>query len=96
VIPCVYKYFFNIECPGCGFQRSLNSLLHFDIVQSFYFFPGLFPFLVFMIVEAARMLGIKQSELKYHSRFFGFTALFIQLGAYLLRFYGVIPWTCDI
>ncbi len=96
MIPCVYKYFFDIECPGCGFQRSVVSIIHLDFVNSFYFFPGLFPFVFFVILESLRTIGIKRNELKFYSRFFGFTALAIQLLAYMLRFFGVIPWTCDI
>ncbi|MFM7595795.1 MAG: DUF2752 domain-containing protein [Flavobacteriales bacterium] len=96
MIPCIYKYFFDIECPGCGFQRSLVSIFNLDFVNSFHFFPGLFPFLFFVIFETLRTIGIKRNELKVYSRFFGFSALTIQLIAYILRIFGVMSWTCEI
>ena len=34
-IGCVWKYIFNIECPGCGITRAWLSLLNGDIKQAF-------------------------------------------------------------
>lgn len=96
MIPCVYKYLFDVECLGCGFQRSILSVIHLEFVNSFYFFPGLLPFTIFIVVEFVRVIGIKRNELRFYSRFFGFSSLGIQVITYILRFYGIIPWTCDI
>ncbi len=29
-IGCVYRYFFNVPCPGCGMTRAFICLLKFD------------------------------------------------------------------
>jgi hypothetical protein len=43
---CAYKKYFGIECPGCGFQRSLYYLLKGDFKESFQAYPPLIPILV--------------------------------------------------
>lgn len=52
--PCIYKQVLGIECPGCGFQRSLIALLKGDLWESIQYFPGLLPMLflfVFLILH---------------------------------------------
>ena len=31
-IPCVFRYFFGIPCPGCGMTRALLCLLRLDLL----------------------------------------------------------------
>ncbi|HBH48166.1 MAG TPA: DUF2752 domain-containing protein [Bacteroidales bacterium] len=45
---CFYKKHFGIECPGCGFQRSLIHLLKGEFVESFQLYPALLT-TIFMI-----------------------------------------------
>ena len=42
-IPCFFKHYFGIECPGCGFQRSLWALLQGDLAESLRLYPALIP-----------------------------------------------------
>jgi hypothetical protein len=42
---CIYKHYLGIECPGCGFQRSLIALLKGNLWESILLFPGLLPML---------------------------------------------------
>lgn len=37
---CVIKYFFEIECPGCGVTRGLGSLLRLDINEALSYNPS--------------------------------------------------------
>ena len=30
---CLFKYFFDIECPGCGMTRALSCFFHFDFIK---------------------------------------------------------------
>ena len=41
MIPCFYKKFFGVECPGCGMQRSIIALLRGDFHDSFLLYPPL-------------------------------------------------------
>jgi Protein of unknown function (DUF2752) len=45
-LPCFYKKYFGIECPGCGMQRALFELLKGNIQKSFLLFPALFTILI--------------------------------------------------
>lgn len=45
MIPCAYKHFLGIECPGCGIQRSAIELLKGNITESFIAYPPLIPVL---------------------------------------------------
>jgi hypothetical protein len=51
-LPCFYKKYFGIECPGCGMQRALLELLKGNIQQSFLLFPALFSILIMLIYLA--------------------------------------------
>jgi hypothetical protein len=42
---CYYKQVLGVECPGCGFQRSLIALLKGNLWESIQLFPGLIPML---------------------------------------------------
>ena len=44
-LPCLWKHYFDIDCPFCGFQRSVIALLQGDIWKSITLFPALFPLL---------------------------------------------------
>ena len=41
LIPCFYKKFFGVECPGCGMQRSIIALFKGDFQDSFLLYPPL-------------------------------------------------------
>jgi hypothetical protein len=54
LLPCPSKYFFGLDCPGCGMQRSMLDLLKGDIAGSLKMYPGLLPILftlVFMVLH---------------------------------------------
>ena len=38
-IPCLFRYFFRIPCPGCGMTRALLSLLRLDLKGAFCYHP---------------------------------------------------------
>jgi len=42
MLPCLSKQLFGVECPGCGFQRSLVLLLEFDFGAAFYMYPAIY------------------------------------------------------
>jgi hypothetical protein len=43
MLPCASKSLFNIDCPICGFQRSLIFLINGDFKKSFFQYPPLIP-----------------------------------------------------
>lgn len=38
-IPCFFKEFFGISCPGCGMSRAVLSVIKFDFVAAFSYHP---------------------------------------------------------
>lgn len=43
MLPCGFKYFFGIDCPGCGLQRSIILLLQGNVWASIQMYPPLLP-----------------------------------------------------
>ncbi len=43
MFPCFYKKYLGIDCPGCGMQRSIKTLLEGNLEQSVYYYPMLLP-----------------------------------------------------
>jgi hypothetical protein len=49
LLSCPSKKYLHIECPGCGLQRSLMSLLEGRFMDSFRLYPATVP-LISMLV----------------------------------------------
>jgi hypothetical protein len=47
--PCLYKQVLGINCPICGFQRSLLLLMKGRVADSFSLYPPLIPILLLFI-----------------------------------------------
>ena len=48
-LPCLFKKYFHVDCPGCGFQRSIIELLKGNIGESFLLFPTTFALIIFFV-----------------------------------------------
>ena len=42
-LPCFYKKYLGIECPGCGMQRAIIELLRGNFIESLKAYPALVP-----------------------------------------------------
>jgi hypothetical protein len=49
LLTCPSKYFFHLDCPGCGLQRSMIALLEGDLGKSFQLYPASIPILFCLI-----------------------------------------------
>lgn len=50
-LKCPFHLLTNLNCPGCGSQRAIHSLLHLEIVRAFKYNALMvctIPFLVFL------------------------------------------------
>jgi hypothetical protein len=56
MLPCAYKSFIGIDCPLCGFQRSILALMGGNIKGSLEFYPPLIPVLILFILIFLNML----------------------------------------
>jgi hypothetical protein len=64
LIPCPFKKITGLDCPGCGFQRSVIALLQGDLVQSFIYYPATCLLLSSLLYIA---LNYKFQFTNYHS-----------------------------
>ena len=46
---CAFFNTFHLYCPGCGGSRSLLSLVRFNFLSSFLFFPALIPSVILFL-----------------------------------------------
>ncbi|TSJ42809.1 DUF2752 domain-containing protein [Mucilaginibacter corticis] len=65
LIPCPFKKLTGIDCPGCGFQRSLIFLLQGNLKQSVYMYPAAIPIIITVIIALTAKIApaTKQSPL---------------------------------
>lgn len=61
-VPCLFKTFFGIPCPGCGMTRAYLSLLHLDFAAAFSFHPMFWsvPILYLYILYDGRLFKNKR------------------------------------
>jgi len=52
MLPCLSKQLLELECPGCGLQRSAALLLNGQLTASFLMYPGLYPMMLFLAFAA--------------------------------------------
>ena len=63
MLPCISKQLFGIDCPGCGFQRSVALLLQGDFEASFLMYPGLMPMLaLFGFLALNRFVSFRRAN----------------------------------
>jgi len=70
MLRCPSKALFHIDCPGCGLQRSIISLMKGDITQSLTLYPATMPIMflfvfaglhiIFRFKQGARIIIITQ------------------------------------
>lgn len=52
LIPCPFKKLTGIDCPGCGFQRSVIALLQGNLHQSLTLYPAAIPLIITILFVA--------------------------------------------
>ncbi|AYL99505.1 DUF2752 domain-containing protein [Mucilaginibacter celer] len=84
LLPCPFKYLTGIDCPGCGFQRSVIALIQGNVQKSFLLYPPTIPLLLFFAY------GIADGFFKLDTRKYAVKkTLFIIVGYIVLVSYGV-------
>nr|WP_179335233.1 DUF2752 domain-containing protein [Winogradskyella costae] len=46
MLPCLWKQTFNVDCMGCGMQRSMSLILKGDLVAAFYMYPAIYSLII--------------------------------------------------
>lgn len=94
---CIYKYYFNIYCAGCGATRMIKSIFKLEFYQAFRYNPllfilsiiGIFYFFIYSI-KYIKTGYIKKLNIKYFI-FLAFILLFYMLLRNLPGFEYLLP-----
>lgn len=49
LLGCPIKQHLGIDCPGCGFQRSILALFEGDLINSFKLYPPTMPLITLIL-----------------------------------------------
>ena len=55
-LPCFYKKYLGIECPGCGMQTAFIELLKGHLMKSLEVYPALIPMMWLIIYLIAHII----------------------------------------
>ena len=86
MLECHWKSTFGIECPGCGFQRSIQLLLEGNIWESIVQYPATLPLLFTFIYTFLHLFLKFKSGAKIIVISFSITA-FLMLANYIYKFF---------
>ncbi|MFD0750493.1 DUF2752 domain-containing protein [Mucilaginibacter calamicampi] len=87
LLPCPFKYFTGLDCPGCGFQRSVLALMQGNLSESFRLYPATIPLLLFIIYTLADRFFKLDTEKGLLKKSF-----FVIVGWLVLISYGFKLW----
>jgi ABC-type transport system involved in cytochrome c biogenesis permease component len=91
VLTCFSKYYFGVECPGCGAQRSAVCLFRGEWLDSLALYPALIPFFIFMVVAVLSVI----KSIKMSTRWVLIMAMVtfgIMIVHYIMKVSGMAPW----
>ena len=88
LLTCPFKAITGLDCPGCGFQRSVIALVQGNWSQSFHLYAATIPLLITASIFATdRKLKFDRKD-TYKKGLSIFTGIII-LGSYLIKMYAL-------
>jgi hypothetical protein len=84
-MPCPYKHYLGIDCPGCGMQRSIISLLKGDFWESIIAYPPLIPMIVMLLFLCLHLVFKFEKGAQILKYLFIFVAIIITIN-YISKF----------
>jgi hypothetical protein len=67
-MPCLYKHYLGVQCPGCGMQTAIILLLKGEFIESLNAYPALLPtffLIIFLVLHLIFKYKHGASILKY-------------------------------
>ncbi len=55
MLPCLSKQLFDLECFGCGLQRSVYLLFKGEFIAAFKMYPAIYPLIVLFFFIGVNM-----------------------------------------
>jgi hypothetical protein len=86
MLPCMWKKTFNIDCMGCGMQRSLSLIFSGDFLGALYMYPAIYTLIILGIFA---LLHIKFKFRNGHNIILGLFILNISIivTSYLIKIF---------
>jgi len=89
LLPCPFKYFTGIDCPGCGFQRAVVALLQGDLHKSLSLYPAAIPLMLFFAYGLAdKYFKLDNSNNVVKKTFYVITGSIIFI-SYVVKIHGL-------
>ena len=86
MMPCPYKHYLGIDCPGCGMQRSIIELLKGNLWESFVTYPPLIPMAIMIIYLLLHLIFKFKKGAQIVKYMFIFVAIIITIN-YISKFF---------
>lgn len=83
---CLHRYLFNIDCPGCGIVRALNSIMHFNIIDAYKYNYSVFALFPYLLLEITTPL-YKSNKLFVLKHLTFYLFLFLMFFNYLSKIF---------
>ncbi|TGN30291.1 DUF2752 domain-containing protein [Empedobacter tilapiae] len=95
---CPSNFIFGINCPGCGSQRAIHHLLHFDILEALRFnalLTIMFPFIIYItLIWLYNFIFEKKIRIKlFYNNKFVWTLFFLVIVYGVIRNINIYPFT---
>lgn len=81
LLPCAWKSLLGLDCPLCGFQRSLVALLQGRLSESWALYPPLVP--VLLLLAGWAVYGVNR---QWIGKKITVTASWVVLGLVMLNY----------
>lgn len=49
MLPCMWKKTFNVDCMGCGIQRSVALIFNGEFIAAFYMYPAIYSLILLFL-----------------------------------------------
>lgn len=87
LLACPFKKLTGIDCPGCGFQRSVIALLQGNLKQSLQYYPAAIPLIIAVLFTLVEMRFQFDRRQQLKKTIYFFTAFAI-VASYVLKMSG--------
>lgn len=84
---CIFREYWSVQCPGCGFQTALIALLRGQLCDSLAAYPMLIPVLFTFILFFRTIIIPKTQNISFLLRVLKWDALLIGL-QYIWMIFG--------
>jgi len=85
LLACPIKQHLGIDCPGCGFQRSVLALFEGDLLNSFKLYPPTMPLIALFLLTMVHL----KFDLKHGAFFIKIVYIGISLIIIINYFYKI-------